>query len=124
MPNLPLPREESVDAAVLSFLATWFFSPRVILERQELTSIEWNYQVVLLFLAFAVCLFCLYSFFPVVIKWSSALVVNLSILTADFYSLVVGIFVFKFAVSRNQFFSEAAHPAQVLTMLFLITFDN
>ncbi|XP_022089851.1 solute carrier family 35 member F2-like [Acanthaster planci] len=71
----------------------------VILERQELTSITWNYQVVLLFLAFAICLFCLYSFFPVVIKWSSALVVNLSILTADFYSLIVSLFVFHYAFS-------------------------
>ncbi|XP_038047371.1 solute carrier family 35 member F2-like [Patiria miniata] len=69
----------------------------LILERAELTSITWTYEVVLLFLAFAICLFCLYSLFPLVIKWSSALVVNLSILTADFYSLIVSIFVFQYA---------------------------
>ncbi|XP_033635676.1 solute carrier family 35 member F2-like [Asterias rubens] len=68
----------------------------IILERGELTALVWRYEVVLLFLAFAICLFCLYSLFPLVIKWSSALTVNLSILTADVYSLIISIFVFKY----------------------------
>ena len=53
---------------------------------------------ILLLLAFAACMFLLYSLFPVVIKWSSAIVVNLSILTADMYSLLFGLFLFQFTV--------------------------
>nr|XP_006814170.1 PREDICTED: LOW QUALITY PROTEIN: solute carrier family 35 member F2-like [Saccoglossus kowalevskii] len=77
----------------------------VILERHELTNISWNTEVVLLFLAFAVCLFLLYSVFPLVIQISSAAVVNLSILTADFYSLMFGLFLFHYMFSALYIFA-------------------
>eukprot|EP00057_Strongylocentrotus_purpuratus_P016937 XP_011671411.1 PREDICTED: LOW QUALITY PROTEIN: solute carrier family 35 member F2-like [Strongylocentrotus purpuratus] len=76
----------------------------VALERQELASFSWNIEAILLLLGFAACMFCLYSFFPVVIQWSSATVVNLSILTADMYTLIIGIFVFHFAFSGLYLF--------------------
>uniref|UniRef100_A0A8C5P0T1 Solute carrier family 35 member F2 n=1 Tax=Jaculus jaculus TaxID=51337 RepID=A0A8C5P0T1_JACJA len=49
----------------------------------------------LLFVAFAVCMFRLYSFMPLVIKVTSATSVNLDILTANLYSLFFGLFLFK-----------------------------
>ncbi|XP_078618113.1 solute carrier family 35 member F2-like [Branchiostoma floridae x Branchiostoma japonicum] len=67
-----------------------------ILERHELATIQWSWQVGLLFVGFAVCLFALYTIFPTVIKLSSAVVVNLSILTADLYTLFIGLFLFHY----------------------------
>ncbi|PIK50230.1 putative solute carrier family 35 member F2-like [Apostichopus japonicus] len=71
----------------------------LILERDELTTFSWNVEAVFLLIGFAVFMFSLYSLFPLVIKWSSAAVVNLSILTADMYSLLIGLFLFKFKFS-------------------------
>ncbi|XP_063954526.1 solute carrier family 35 member F2-like [Lytechinus pictus] len=76
----------------------------VALERQELATFSWDIKAILLLLAFAACMFCLYSLFPVVIKWSSATVANLSILTADMYTLFIGLFVFHFVFSALYLF--------------------
>ncbi|XP_061485577.1 solute carrier family 35 member F2 isoform X2 [Rhineura floridana] len=70
-----------------------------ILEHKDITSIQWNWKIVLLFLAFALCMFGLYSFMPVVIKVTSATSVNLGILTADLYSLFFGLFLFGYKFS-------------------------
>lgn len=48
---------------------------------------------------FAICLFLLYNLMPIAMQFSSATVVNLSLLTADFYSLLCGIFLFRYKVS-------------------------
>ncbi|XP_064501297.1 solute carrier family 35 member F2 isoform X3 [Pseudopipra pipra] len=53
----------------------------------------------LLFTVFALCMFGLYSFMPVVIKVTSATSVNLGILTADLYSLFFGLFLFYYKFS-------------------------
>ncbi|XP_026228579.1 solute carrier family 35 member F2-like [Anabas testudineus] len=71
----------------------------VILERNEVASIHWNWQVGLLFSGFALCMYALYSFIPIVIKLSSATSVNLSMLTADLFSLFCGIFLFQYNFS-------------------------
>ncbi|MGH0173030.1 UNVERIFIED_CONTAM: hypothetical protein FKN15_004008 [Acipenser sinensis] len=55
--------------------------------------------VALLFAAYALCMFALYSFMPVVIKLASATAVNLSMLTADLFSLFFGLFLFHYKVS-------------------------
>ncbi|CAI5773255.1 solute carrier family 35 member F2 [Podarcis lilfordi] len=70
-----------------------------IVEHKDIASIQWNWKVVLLFLAFALCMFGLYSFMPVVIKVTSATSVNLGILTADLYSLFFGLFLFDYKFS-------------------------
>ncbi|NXC96992.1 S35F2 protein, partial [Certhia familiaris] len=70
-----------------------------ILERKEIMRIQWNWKVALLFTAFALCMFGLYSFMPVVIKVTSATSVNLAILTSDLYSLFLGLFLFKYKFS-------------------------
>ncbi|XP_039913093.2 solute carrier family 35 member F2 [Hirundo rustica] len=70
-----------------------------ILEHREIMTIQWNWHVALLFTAFALCMFALYSFMPVVIKVTSATSVNLGILTSDLYSLFFGLFLFFYNFS-------------------------
>lgn len=71
----------------------------VILERTKITDIQGSWQVGLLFCGFAFCLYTLYSCMPIVIKLSSATSVNLSLLTADLFSLFCGIFLFQYTFS-------------------------
>lgn len=56
----------------------------------------------LLYVGFSACMFGLYSFMPVVIKKTSATAVNLSLLTADLYSLFCGLFLFHYKVCENE----------------------
>ncbi|NWV76400.1 S35F2 protein, partial [Dasyornis broadbenti] len=70
-----------------------------IVEHREVMRIQWNWKVALLFTAFALCMFGLYSFMPVVMKVTSATSVNLGILTADLYSLFFGLFLFYYKFS-------------------------
>ncbi|KAM7430957.1 hypothetical protein ABFA07_018400 [Porites harrisoni] len=71
----------------------------IILERNQLLAIEWNYKIALYIVGFAICLFLLYNLMPIAMQFSSATVVNLSLLTADFYSLLCGIFLFHYKFS-------------------------
>uniref|UniRef100_A0A8C5UKS9 Solute carrier family 35 member F2 n=2 Tax=Microcebus murinus TaxID=30608 RepID=A0A8C5UKS9_MICMU len=68
----------------------------LIVEYKDIASIHWDWKIALLFVAFALCMFCLYSFMPLVIKATSATSVNLGILTADLYSLFFGLFLFDY----------------------------
>ncbi|XP_053166957.1 solute carrier family 35 member F2 isoform X2 [Hemicordylus capensis] len=70
-----------------------------IVEHKDIANINWNWKIALLFLAFALCMFGLYSFMPIVIKVTSATSVNLGILTADLYSLFFGLFLFGYKFS-------------------------
>ncbi|NXC79757.1 S35F2 protein, partial [Cercotrichas coryphoeus] len=70
-----------------------------IVEHKEVMRIQWSWKVALLFTGFALCMFGLYSFMPVVIKVTSATSVNLGILTSDLYSLFLGLFLFKYKFS-------------------------
>ena len=65
----------------------------------NIARIEWSPAVGGLFSGFGVSLFLFYSVAPWVIRMSSAVVFNLSLLTADFYSLIFGIFLFDYNVS-------------------------
>ncbi|KAJ7363595.1 hypothetical protein OS493_009755 [Desmophyllum pertusum] len=71
----------------------------IILERHQLSAIEWDYKIALYLIGFGLCLFLLYNLMPVAMKLSSATVVNLSLLTADFYSLLCGLFLFHYKFS-------------------------
>ncbi|MBZ3884277.1 Solute carrier family 35 member F2, partial [Sciurus carolinensis] len=71
----------------------------LIVEYKDIASIHWDWKIALLFVAFALCMFCLYSFMPLVIKVTSATSVNLGILTADLYSLFFGLFLFGYKFS-------------------------
>lgn len=55
-----------------------------------------------LFAGYVLCMFALYSFMPVVVEMTSATAVNLSLLTADLFSLFCGIFLFHYAVSVTE----------------------
>lgn len=72
-----------------------FFKIIILCLRSQLSSCF----AALLFTAFALCMFGLYSFMPVVIKVTSATSVNLGILTADLYSLFFGLFLFFYNFS-------------------------
>ncbi|XP_027310444.1 solute carrier family 35 member F1 isoform X4 [Anas platyrhynchos] len=67
-----------------------------IMEHKELLKVPWDWQIGLLYVGFSACMFGLYSFMPVVIKKTSATAVNLSLLTADLYSLFCGLFLFHY----------------------------
>ncbi|KAJ3590243.1 hypothetical protein NHX12_008197 [Muraenolepis orangiensis] len=80
----------------------------VILERHELASIQWSWQIGLLFAAYALCMYTLYSCMPVVVKLTSATSVNLSLLTADLISLFCGLFLFHYSFSPLYLISLVA----------------
>lgn len=68
-----------------------------ILERDEIASLDLtSYKTVLPLVVFVICLFLLYSTMTVVIQLTSATTVNLSILSADFYTLLFGLFLFGY----------------------------
>ncbi|KAI3353961.1 hypothetical protein L3Q82_018458, partial [Scortum barcoo] len=89
----------------------------VILERDEVAAIQWSWQVGLLFLAFALCLYALYSCMPIVMKISSATSINLSLLTADLFSLFCGLFLFQYN------FSGLYLVSLVVILIGFITFN-
>ncbi|XP_064197318.1 solute carrier family 35 member F1 [Anguilla rostrata] len=70
-----------------------------IMEHKELLKVAWDWPIGFLYIGFSACMFGLYSFMPVVIKRTSATAVNLSLLTADLYSLFCGLFLFQYKFS-------------------------
>lgn len=89
----------------------------VILERNDVAAIQWSWQVGLLFSAYALCMYALYSCMPIVIRLSSATSVNLSLLTADLFSLFCGIFLFQYN------FSGLYLVSLVVILIGFITFN-
>ena len=88
------------------FLSKYFFFVfvRAALEHEQVASIDWSeWRVIVLLAAFTLTLFTYYTITPIVMKITSAMAINLSLLTADFYTLVVGVLLFQFKVS--QFFN-------------------
>ncbi|XP_020792717.1 solute carrier family 35 member F2 isoform X2 [Boleophthalmus pectinirostris] len=70
-----------------------------VLESGAVGLITWNLRIALLFALYALCMFALYSFMPVVVRMTSATAVNLSLLTADLFSLFCGLFLFHYTFS-------------------------
>ncbi|KAF1378245.1 hypothetical protein PFLUV_G00188550 [Perca fluviatilis] len=70
-----------------------------VLETRAVAAITWNCHISMLFAVYALCMFALYSFMPVVVEMTSATAVNLSLLTADLFSLFCGIFLFHYTFS-------------------------
>ena len=60
-------------------------------------------------LGFAACLFALYSLMPIVISHTSAAAVNLNLLSADFYALLLGLFIFHYKVGAVQNWLKVMH---------------
>nr|XP_020467164.1 solute carrier family 35 member F1 isoform X2 [Monopterus albus] len=84
-----------------------------IMEHKELLKVPWDWQIGLLYVGFSAFMFILYSFMPVVVKRTSATSVNLSLLTADLYSLFCGLFLFHYKDPRvyKQFRNTGSQPA-------------
>ncbi|KAI4904634.1 hypothetical protein NFI96_019164 [Prochilodus magdalenae] len=70
-----------------------------VLEHAQLARIQWTWQIALLLSGFALCMYTLYSCMPLVMKLTSATAVNLSLLTADLFSLFCGLFLFQYSFS-------------------------
>uniref|UniRef100_A0A915JPM1 Solute carrier family 35 member F1 n=1 Tax=Romanomermis culicivorax TaxID=13658 RepID=A0A915JPM1_ROMCU len=71
-----------------------------LIERENLAQVPWHhYEIIILYLAFALCMFTFYSLVTVVIQKTSAAMYNLNILTADFYTLLAGLVIFEYTVS-------------------------
>ncbi|XP_034539894.1 solute carrier family 35 member F2-like isoform X2 [Notolabrus celidotus] len=66
-----------------------------VLEIKAIAAIKWDHHISMLFAVYALCMYALYSLMPVVVKMTSATAVNLSLLTADLFSLFCGIFLFQ-----------------------------
>ena len=77
----------------------YFVLCRCFVERLSLASAVWTSTSVISLMVFVIFLVIFYSLMPFVLKASGAVVVNLSLLTADIFTLVFGIFLFKFHVS-------------------------
>lgn len=56
-----------------------------------------------LFVGFGVCQFLFYTLMPFVILLSSAVLVNLSLLSADVYTFLFGLFLFRYKVSNLSY---------------------
>ncbi|KAL6098428.1 slc35f2 [Pungitius sinensis] len=69
------------------------------LETRAVAAIKWNLPIAVLFAVYALCMYALYSFMPVVVKVTSATAVNLSLLTADLFSLFCGLYFFDYTFS-------------------------
>ncbi|XP_035390193.1 solute carrier family 35 member F2 [Electrophorus electricus] len=87
------------------------------LEHKAVAKIQWRWEVALLLCTFAVCMYVLYSCMPVVVKLSSATAVNLSLLTADLFSLFCGLFLFQYS------FSGLYVVSLVVIMVGFVTFN-
>ncbi|XP_068456438.1 solute carrier family 35 member F2 [Clinocottus analis] len=70
-----------------------------VLETHAVAAIKWDFHIFVLFAVYALCMYALYSFMPVVVKMTSATAVNLSLLTADLFSLFCGLFLFHYTFS-------------------------
>jgi hypothetical protein len=79
-----------------------------ILERDALASVEFTDPVVLGYLiGFNICLFLLYYFTPLLLLHSSALFMNLSFLTSDFWSILFAVSLFHARLNLLYFVAFA-----------------
>jgi solute carrier family 35 protein F1/2 len=70
-----------------------------IIDRHTLALIEWEYYSALVLVGFVIALVLFYILMPLVIRISSAAVINLSLLTADIFTFLFGVYLFKFSFS-------------------------
>lgn len=85
---------------MLSFFATFInFVQLMILERNEFSTFASNPEAVGMVIVYTVCMFVLYSLAPVMFRWGSAVLHNLSLLTSNFYGLIFGIGLFGYHIT-------------------------
>jgi len=89
-----------------------------IVERNELSEVPWSSAVVWAYiLGFNVCLFSLYFITPLLLQRSSALFLNLSFLTSDFWSLLMAFILFHTKLHPLYF------PAFIIIIVGLIIYN-
>ncbi|KAI9314881.1 hypothetical protein BX666DRAFT_421939 [Dichotomocladium elegans] len=71
----------------------------MILERNEFSTFVDNGYAIGMIIVYTICMVVLYSLAPVMFRWSSAVIYNLSLLTSDFWSLIFGLGLFGYTVS-------------------------
>lgn len=76
----------------------------MILERNEFANFKDNSFEVGLIIIYVVCMVILYSLAPLMFRWGSAVMYNLSLMTSDFYSLIFGLGLFGQTVSDCNLF--------------------
>ncbi|ESP03152.1 hypothetical protein LOTGIDRAFT_137926 [Lottia gigantea] len=80
----------------------------IIVERNGFNDVDfWTVEILLPWLLYTVCLFLLYSCMTIGIQYTSATAMNLAILSADFYALLVGVFVFNYTFHVLYFVAMA-----------------
>ncbi|KAI6230157.1 PKS-AT domain-containing protein [Aphelenchoides fujianensis] len=76
-----------------------------IFEHSNLLTFQWSLAAAAEYALYTGCMFAFYSMVSVVMQQTSALMFNLAVLTADFYSLLAGIFIFSYAFNILYFLS-------------------
>ncbi|KAK6168608.1 hypothetical protein SNE40_019805 [Patella caerulea] len=80
----------------------------IILERDRFEGVDFlSVKILLPWILYSICLFLLYSIMTIGIQYTSAAAINLAILSADFYALLVGVFVFNYTFHILYFFAMA-----------------
>jgi len=80
----------------------------IILERHELSQLSLDLPfvpVLLLIVAYALCLFMMYSLTPFMMMLGSATLFNLSLLTSDVFAILIGVYLFDSTPSSLYFLS-------------------
>ncbi|KAJ3589040.1 hypothetical protein NHX12_009888 [Muraenolepis orangiensis] len=70
-----------------------------VLETSAVAAIKWDIKIIVLFAGYTLCMYALYSCMPTAVRLTSATAVNLSLLTADLFSLFCGLFLFHYTFS-------------------------
>ncbi|CAO3635972.1 unnamed protein product [Mucor hiemalis] len=61
-------------------------------EYNRVTNLQWSWPVLSLVLTYVLCLFTMYSLVPTVYRMMGATFLSMSLITSNFYSLIVGLF--------------------------------
>ncbi|KAM0277479.1 hypothetical protein ACHAQH_005757 [Verticillium albo-atrum] len=87
---------------VLSFMALFgsciLAVQATIFDRHSIQQAEWNGQIISYIVGFTLCLSFFYSIVPVVLRLASAAFYNISLLTGNFWGVIIGIHVFGLAI--------------------------
>jgi len=70
----------------------------LIFDRHQFQNTVWSSKIGWFLAGFTVCLFTFYSLFPVLLRMGSAAFFNISLLTSNFWGLLIGIKVFGYTI--------------------------
>ncbi|KAG5519374.1 hypothetical protein PMAC_002000 [Pneumocystis sp. 'macacae'] len=69
-----------------------------IFERKHIRNIKWSKKTIGFMFGYNASLFIFYSLTPILFRMSSAIFYNMSLLTSDFWNLIIGIYLFHYYV--------------------------